>query len=70
MLKFETLDKEGRCIFEMNGNVNEIGTEAAYMMSLIYRDMYRADPAAAKTFREIILDTINRAYDVIERGDL
>lgn len=48
MLKFETLDKEGRCIFEMNGFVKEIGTEAAYMMSLIYKNMYRSDPAAAK----------------------
>lgn len=70
MLRFETLDNEGKCIFEMKGSAKEIGTEAAYMMSLIYRGMYRSDPKVAKTFREITLDAINRAYDCIERGDI
>lgn len=70
MLRFQTLDNEGGCIFEVNGSSKEVGTEAAYMMSLIYRCMYRSDPAVAQTFREITLDAINRAYDAIERGDI
>ena len=71
MLRFEILDNNiGKCKLEMNGKTTEIATDAAYMMALIYRDIYRADPAVARIFREIVLDSINTAYDVIERGDL
>lgn len=71
MLRFETLgNDDGNCIFEMKGTGKIIGTEAAYMMTLIYREIYRVDPAAAKKFRRITLYAINGAFDAIERGDL
>lgn len=71
MLRFETLEKDsGECIFEMKGFANEIGPEAAYMMVLIYRCIYKSDPMEARIFRKTVLYAINGAFDAIERGDL
>lgn len=70
MLRFETLDEKGGCVFEMKGKGKIIGIEAAYMMTLIYKGIYKEDPAAAREFRRTVLYAINGAYDAVERGDI
>lgn len=71
MIRFEIQSNDdGKCIFETSGSLIDIETEAAYMIALIYKSVYRSDPAVASKFRELLLHAINGAFDGIERGDV
>ena len=68
MIKYET-KQAGKCCLIVHGSTDEIGCDAAYMISLIYNDLFKADPAHAALFRKKTMYAINGAMDAIERGE-
>lgn len=68
MIQYETRDP-GKCYLEVSGTYIEIECDAAYMITLIYNDMFKKDPVTAASFRRRIMYAINRAMDAIERGE-
>ena len=68
MIKFETTGA-GKCYLEVRGSSTDIGCDAAYMITLIYKDLFNANPACAARFRERTMYAINGAMDAIERGE-
>ena len=68
MIKYE-VKGEGKCYLEVNGSSTEIGCDAAYMITLIYKDLFNANPARAAVFRKTTMYAINEAMDAIERGE-
>lgn len=68
MIKFETT-QPGKCYLEVRGSSTDIGCDAAYMIALIYKDLFNANPACAARFRERTMYAINGAMDAIERGE-
>lgn len=68
MIKYETT-KPGKCYLEVRGSSSDIGCDAAYMIVLIYKDLFNANPAAAALFRKSTMYAINGAMDAIERGE-
>ena len=68
MIKFETT-QPGKCYLEVQGSSTDIGCDAAYMITLIYKDLFKEDPACAARFRARTMYVINVAMDAIERGE-
>lgn len=68
MIKYETKEP-GKCYLEVSGSATDIGCDAAYMITLIYKDLFNADPACAARFRARTMYAINGAMDAIERGE-
>lgn len=68
MIKYETKGN-GNCYLEVRGPSTKIGCDAAYMITLIYKDLFKASPACAAVFRESTMYAINSAMDAIERGE-
>ena len=68
MIKYETT-QEGKCRLEVYGSSDEIGCDAAYMIALIYKDLFNANPACATLFRSKTMYALNGAMDAIERGE-
>lgn len=68
MIKFETTTP-GKCYLEIQGSPDDIGRDAAYMIALIYRGLFNANPVCAAGFRARIMYAINGAMDAIERGE-
>lgn len=69
MIKYETQNAAGKCRLEVKGSSTDIGCDAAYMIALIYKDMFKSDPVSAAIFRDAIMYAINGAMDAIERGE-
>ena len=68
MIKYETI-QPGKCYLEVRGSSKDIGCDAAYMMALIYNDLFNASPVCAAKFREYTMHAINGVMDAIERGE-
>lgn len=68
MIKYETT-QPGKCYLEVHGSSTEIGCDAAYMITLIYKNLFNTDPVAAATFRGAIMYAINEVMNAIERGE-
>lgn len=68
MIKFETTEP-GKCTLEVKGSIHDIGCDAGYMIALIYRDIFNANPLEAAKFRYCTMHAINDAMDAIERGE-
>lgn len=68
MIKYETM-QGGKCFLQVRGSSIEIGCDAAYMIALIYKDLFNENPAAAATFRGATMYALNGAMDAIERGE-
>lgn len=68
MIKYETT-QAGKCRLEVHGSSDDIGCDAAYMIALIYQDLFNADPACATSFRRKTIYVLNGALDAIERGE-
>lgn len=68
MIKYETT-QAGKCCLVVRGSSDVIVCDAAYMIALIYKDLFKADPAAAARFRGATMYAINGAMDAIERGE-
>ena len=68
MIKYKT-GRGSKCFLQVRGSSKEIGCDAAYMITLIYKNLFNTNPAAAATFREATMYAINEAMDAIERGE-
>lgn len=68
MIKYEITER-GKCKLEVGGYTTEIGCDAAYMIALIYKDIFITDPAVAARFRRLIMEALNDTMDAIERGE-
>lgn len=68
MIKYETT-QAGKCRLEVHGSSDDIGCDAAYMIVLIYKDLFNANPKCAALFRKKTMYAINGAMDAIERGE-
>lgn len=68
MIKYETT-QAGKCLLEVHGSSDDIGCDAAYMIALIYKDLFNANPVRAALFRSKTMYALNGAMDAIERGE-
>lgn len=68
MIKFETT-QPGKSYLEVHGSSIDIACDAAYMVTLIYMDLFKKDPACAARCREHTMYVINDVMDAIERGE-
>ena len=68
MIKYETM-QGSKCFPQTRGSSSEIGCDAAYMIALIYKDLFNTNPADAATFRRATMYAINHTMDAIERGE-
>lgn len=68
MIKYETTNP-GKCYLEVGGSSCEIGCDAAYMIALIYKDLFNKNPADAAIFRAATMCAINEVMNAIERGE-
>lgn len=68
MIKYETREP-GKCYLEVSGSLKDIGCDATYMITLIYKDLFKMDPVIAACFRRHTMYAINGAMDAIERGE-
>lgn len=68
MIKYET-KQPGKAYLKVRGSSKDIGVDAAYMIALIYNDLFKASPARATVFRLSTMFALNDVMDSIERGD-
>ena len=69
MIKYEN-NEAGKRYLEVRGSSTDIGCDIAYMIALIYKDLFKRNPAVAASFRRWTMYVINAVMDAIERGEL
>lgn len=68
MIKYE-FTEPGKSVLEIKGSISDIGCEAAYMIVMIYKEVFDKDPAAAASLRRSTMYAIDSAMGAIERGE-
>lgn len=68
MIKYE-ISNPSNGKLEISGSFDVIGCEAALMLVKIYKEVLNRDPKEAVQFRMATMYAINRAMDMVERGE-
>lgn len=68
MIKYET-NGAGKAYLEIQGSTTDIGCDAAYMLAIIYKDLFKKSPDRASLFRHFTMYAIENTMDAIERGE-